>query len=479
MAKKYLSLERLTEYDALIKAEILEGDDAVKSYVNGELAKKANATHSHDDLYYTEAEIDQKIEGVNTSITNITSGSTTVKKAEEATHATSADAATSATDAEKLGGQLPSYYAKASDIPTGALASKDIVSESDLDTALAEKVNAASEGNHSHLNKGVLDGITAEKVSAWDTSLDSAKEYTNTKTEGLASTTVVDNKISAHNTSTEVHSDIRATLKEVKDDVDAFFKDATISESAKDTLKEIQDYITSDASAAAEMTASIANKADKDHDHKLVDITDVTATATELNYMSGVTSNVQAQLDAKDASLSSHTSSDIHITSTERTNWDAAKTHADSDHAPSNAQANVIESIKVNGTAQTISNKSVNITVPTTTEELTNDSGFLVASDIANKADKATTLAGYGITDAYTKTEVDAKTVVDSALSSTSTNPVQNKAVNSAIVTAIDAITANTNSITAHNTRISNLETKVGDGFEEITSAEISALFAN
>lgn len=35
--------------------------------------------------------------------------------------------------------------------------------------------------------------------------------------------------------------------------------------------------------------------------------------------------------------------------------------------------------------------------------------GFLVASDIANKADKATTLAGYGITDAYTKTEINSK----------------------------------------------------------------------
>ena len=34
---------------------------------------------------------------------------------------------------------------------------------------------------------------------------------------------------------------------------------------------------------------------------------------------------------------------------------------------------------------------------------------YLVASDIANKADKATTLAGYGITDAYTKSEVDSK----------------------------------------------------------------------
>ena len=53
-----------------------------------------------------------------------------------------------------------------------------------------------------------------------------------------------------------------------------------------------------------------------------------------------------------------------HITSTERTNWNAAKTHADSAHAPSNAQANVIETIKVNGTTITPSSKAVNITVP-------------------------------------------------------------------------------------------------------------------
>ncbi len=50
----------------------------------------------------------------------------------------------------------------------GALAAKDKVAEADLDTALAEKVNAAAEGNHSHSNKTVLDGITAAKVAAWD-----------------------------------------------------------------------------------------------------------------------------------------------------------------------------------------------------------------------------------------------------------------------------------------------------------------------
>lgn len=47
---------------------------------------------------------------------------------------------------------------------------------------------------------------------------------------------------------------------------------------------------------------------------------------------------------------------------------------------------------------------------PTKVSELENDKGYLTAhQDISGKADKATTLAGYGITDAYSKTEVDAK----------------------------------------------------------------------
>lgn len=50
----------------------------------------------------------------------------------------------------------------------GALATKDSVAESDLDEALKAKVNAAAEGNHSHGNKAVLDGITADLVTAWN-----------------------------------------------------------------------------------------------------------------------------------------------------------------------------------------------------------------------------------------------------------------------------------------------------------------------
>ena len=46
--------------------------------------------------------------------------------------------------------------------------------------------------------------------------------------------------------------------------------------------------------------------------------------------------------------------------------------------------------------------------IPTKTSDLQNDSGFLTQhQDISGKADKATTLAGYGITNSYTKSEID------------------------------------------------------------------------
>ena len=65
-----------------------------------------------------------------------------------------------------------------------------------------------------------------------------------------------------------------------------------------------------------------------------------------------------------------------HITSSERIAWNSAYTHSTSTHAPSNAQANVIEIVKVNGSALTPSSKAVNVTVPTKVSQLTNDSGY-------------------------------------------------------------------------------------------------------
>lgn len=53
------------------------------------------------------------------------------------------------------------------------------------------------------------------------------------------------------------------------------------------------------------------------------------------------------------------------LTDSLKSHYDTAYTHSQSAHAPSNAQANVLEGVQVNGVNQTITNKKVNITVPT------------------------------------------------------------------------------------------------------------------
>lgn len=53
------------------------------------------------------------------------------------------------------------------------------------------------------------------------------------------------------------------------------------------------------------------------------------------------------------------------LTNALKANYDSAYAHSQSAHAPSNAQANVLEGIQVNGVDQTITSKKVNITVPT------------------------------------------------------------------------------------------------------------------
>ncbi len=73
----------------------------------------------------------------------------------------------------------------------GSLANKNTVSENDLDSALKEKVNAASEGNHSHNNKSVLDGIDSTDVSNWDAAHQSKHSHSNESVlDGIDSTDV-------------------------------------------------------------------------------------------------------------------------------------------------------------------------------------------------------------------------------------------------------------------------------------------------
>ena len=98
------------------------------------------------------------------------------------------------------------------------------------------------------------------------------------------------------------------------------------------------------------------------------------------------------------------------------------------------ADKSELSSVATSGSYDDLINKPI---IPSKTSELTNDSGYLNSipeeyvteteldskgyltehQDISGKADKATTLAGYGIANAYTKQEVDM--AISSAITTT------------------------------------------------------------
>lgn len=91
----------------------------------------------------------------------------------------------------------------------------------------------------------------------------------------------------------------------------------------------------------------------------------------------------------------------IFATSAQGVKADEAYAHAESAHAPSNAERNVIIGIKKNGSDLTPdSSRKVNITVPTKVSELTNDSGYKTTDTTYSTG----TASVSGITKLYTGT---------------------------------------------------------------------------
>ena len=78
---------------------------------------------------------------------------------------------------------------------------------------------------------------------------------------------------------------------------------------------------------------------------------------------------------------------------TEKSHVSTAYTHSQSAHAPSTAEKNVIIGVQKNGTDLTIdaTTRKVDITVPTKTSDLTNNSGFITAADVPEGASASTT----------------------------------------------------------------------------------------
>ena len=128
-------------------------------------------------------------------------------------------------------------------------------------------------------------------------------------------------------------------------------------------------------------------------------VTDIySATGTEPVNGKAVASAISTKVDK----ISGKSLSTNDLTNTLKNNYDAAYTHSQSAHAPSSAQANVIETIKVNNTALTPTNKTVNISVPSNTDRYVNKAVF---------ADDSTATAANPIKMTLTRAGSDTNTI--------------------------------------------------------------------
>lgn len=130
-------------------------------------------------------------------------------------------------------------------------------------------------------------------------------------------------------------------------------------------------------------------------------------------------------------------------------------------------------------TANASSNVTANITVPTKTSDLTNDSGFLDSvawEDVTGKPTFATVATSGSYNDLTNKPTIPAAVTVDSALSSTSTNPVQNKVINTALNRKQASLS--TAQLNAANSGITAAKVTIYDGYASqiAAKADISAL---
>ncbi len=191
--------------------------------------------------------------------------------------------------------------------------------------------------------------------------------------------------ISKHNTSTTSHTDIRDLITGLTNRLNAL---ADSDDTTLDQLSEIVAYIKNNKSLIDSVTTSKVNVSD------IVDSLTSTATNKPLSAKQGEV--LKGLIDNLESDLNTHMSdSNIHITPTERTKWNAA-------------EKNAIISIKKNGTALSIdSDRSVNITTPTKVSELTNDKGFITASDVDTSQNHAHVNKSVldAITASYTTTE--------------------------------------------------------------------------
>ena len=431
MAKtKYLSLQGLTEYDVLIKEKI---DDADAVNAEAAAAAKTAADNAADAAGVADGKAvkaQEDVDALKTYVGTLPEG-TTAKDVVDYVNVKTAGIATDAA-LEELQSQLNGVQGEVSTIKGDYLKASD-------KTELQENINAVSAVANA-----------AVKQSDYDVKV-KALEDEDARIAGLVSTEATDRanadaelqeQITANANAIELLTegvdadkvdgvkDLIAYVEEHGAEVTGMKEDiAANAKAIEDHEATNHDFATADATLKSELEGKINAKADattvEDIDGRVEVVEGAVATKAEKTYVDETVKEVSDELTSyKNAHASDYTNAQID------TAIENEVSRADGAYAAKSLEG-------------TVSTHIADADVHFTTTERTKLSGI---EEGANK------------------------TIVDSALSASSTNPVENKAV----YAKFDVVAG---AILDHDNRVGALEEKVGEGFEAITTAEIQALF--
>ena len=126
----------------------------------------------------------------------------------------------------------------------------------ELNTAMNTRVEALEAIDHDHSNKAVLDGITAEKVAAWDAAESNANDYTDEKIKDV--TDVLNPHVASENL--HIQDGERTLWTNAAKAFNTFMNEQEIDETVN-TLHEIASWMAESGADATELAEAIAAEA--------------------------------------------------------------------------------------------------------------------------------------------------------------------------------------------------------------------------
>lgn len=225
----------------------------------------------------------------------------------------------------------------------------------------------------------------------------------------------------------------------------------------------------SDVGADASGSASTALSSAKTYTDSKIDALVGDGASTTLDTISEISKAIEEHQDVTDAlnaaignkvdKVSGKGLSTNDLTGALKSNYDTAYTHSQAAHAPSTAEKNVIVGIQKNGSDLTVdsSTRKVNVTVPTKTSDLTNDSGFKTTDTVTTVT---TTGSGNAITalsatnGAITATKGSTFLTAHPTISKSTDTTSSATATHGGTITMVDSVTRDGNGhVTKVNTK--------------------------